>query len=151
MPIWHFSYFHIFLTIKNNKEVDTSPILAILHGKDKQIVLPKVSSDHGLKNFLLTDSTLLVPNALNIPEPVEGIEIPETKIDVVFVPLMAFDTNGHRVGYGKGYYDNFLRKCKPEVIKIGLSFFNTSEQIEDTHARDVKLDYCVTPDRIYEF
>ena len=42
------------------------------------------------------------------PEPVDGVEIPSTKIDVVFVPLLAVDKKGHLVGYGKGFYDTFL-------------------------------------------
>ncbi|NNM17799.1 MAG: 5-formyltetrahydrofolate cyclo-ligase [Croceitalea sp.] len=151
MPIWHYSYYHIFLSIAKNKEVDINAVMAILHGKDKHIVVPKVTSKNRLNHFLLTDATVLMPNTLNIPEPVEGIEIPEIKIDVVFVPLLAFDKLGNRVGYGKGFYDCFLQKCTPETIKIGLSFFEPVDKIEDTHEGDVKLDYCVNPDRVYQF
>jgi 5-formyltetrahydrofolate cyclo-ligase len=74
-----------------------------------------------------------------------------TKIDVAFVQLMAFDKKGHRVGYGKGFYDKFLAKCKPEIIKIGLSFFEPEELISDVLESDVMLDYCVTPSGVYEF
>ena len=55
------------------------------------------------------------------------------------------------MGYGKGFYDNFLSKCKPETIKIGLSFFPPEEKIEDVSENDVKLDFCVTPEGIIEF
>ena len=67
------------------------------------------------------------------------------------MPLLAFDKQGHRVGYGKGFYDVFLSKCQPETIKIGLSFFEAEELIADIYETDVKLDYCVSPNTIYEF
>ena len=68
------------------------------------------------------------------------------------MPLLAFDTLGNRVGYGKGYYDTFLNKCRKETVKIGLSFFGAeNEQITDVNENDVKLDYCITPEKVYEF
>jgi 5-formyltetrahydrofolate cyclo-ligase len=82
---------------------------------------------------------------------VDGLEVPVSKIDVVFVPLLAFDKNGNRVGYGKGFYDNFLAKCREDVIKIGLSFFEPEEIIDDVFKTDIRLDYCVTPFGINNF
>ncbi|MDR9457609.1 MAG: 5-formyltetrahydrofolate cyclo-ligase, partial [Salegentibacter sp.] len=72
-------------------------------------------------------------------------------LDLVFIPLLAFDKTGNRVGYGKGYYDRFLDSCKPGVIKIGLSFFEAEEEIKEMFETDVALDYCVTPNRVYQF
>ena len=102
-------------------------------------------------NYLLTDNTVIKKSAWGIPEPVDGIEIDDRKIDVVFVPLLAFDKQGNRVGYGKGFYDNFLANCKPETLKIGLSFFEAENEILGIYEGDIKLDYCVTPKRIYKF
>jgi 5-formyltetrahydrofolate cyclo-ligase len=102
-------------------------------------------------HFLLTDNTRIKKNEYNIPEPVDGLEVPATKIDVVFVPLLAFDKKGHRVGYGKGFYDKFLSECKPETIKIGLSFFEPEELISDVFEGDILLNYGVTPNTIYSF
>jgi 5-formyltetrahydrofolate cyclo-ligase len=70
---------------------------------------------------------------------------------VVFVPLLAYDKSGQRVGYGKGFYDTFLQQCKPNTVKIGLSFFAPEENIEDVSANDVALDYVVTPEGIVRF
>ena len=70
---------------------------------------------------------------------------------MVFVPLLAFDTQGNRVGYGKGFYDTFLTNCKPETIIIGLSFFEAEAAIEDIFESDVPLNYCVTPEKVYKF
>ena len=151
LPIWSFAYYHIFLPISDKNEIDTSFILSILQGKDKNIVLPKMNKDNTLTNYLLTDSTIIKKNNWNIPEPVDGLEVPPEKIDVVFMPLLAFDTLGNRVGYGKGFYDNFLKQCRPEVIKIGLSLFDAEEKITDIHENDIPMDYCVTPEKIYEF
>ncbi|MEM8927475.1 MAG: 5-formyltetrahydrofolate cyclo-ligase [Bacteroidota bacterium] len=151
MPIWDFSFYHIFLSISRNKEVDTGPLLSIIQGRDKNVVVPKTFSKGVLRNYLLTDSTAFKKNALGIPEPVGGIEISENQLEVVFLPLLAFDLKGNRVGYGGGYYDTFLKKCSPKTLKIGLSFFEAVNQIEDIDENDVPLDYCVTPKKIYEF
>ena len=152
LPIWDKTYFHIFLPIIEHKEVDTEFILHLLSGKDKEILISKSDFEsRNMTHYLLTDNTRIKKNEYNIPEPVDGIEVPSKKIDVVFVPLLAFDKKGNRVGYGKGFYDKFLSECKPEVIKIGLSFFEAEELISDVFDSDVKLDYCVTSNKIYEF
>lgn len=151
IPIWDFFYFHIFLSIEENKEIDTLPLITLLQGRDKNVVVPKVSGENTMDNFLLTDSTAFKKNKWHIPEPVDGILVPEEKIDVIFVPLLAFDEKGNRVGYGKGFYDTFLAKCKRETVKIGLSFFEVEKAITDTHKNDIGLDYCVTPNTVYRF
>jgi len=152
LPIWEKTYFHIFLPITEHNEVNTEFILHLLSGKDKEIVISKSDFDtRNMTHFLLTDSTKIKKNEYNIPEPVDGIEVPSNKIEVVFIPLLAFDKNGHRVGYGKGFYDKFLAECKPETIKIGLSFFEAEELIQDAFESDVMLDYCVTPNEVYIF
>jgi len=150
IPIWDFDYYHIFLPISDNKEPDTSYLLSVLQGKDKNIVIPKVSGEL-LEHYLLTDSTRLKNSEWNIPEPINGIEIPAKKIDVVFLPLLAFDEKGNRVGYGKGFYDNFLAGCKSETIKVGLSLFEAVKKITDVFEGDIPLDYCVTPEKNYSF
>jgi 5-formyltetrahydrofolate cyclo-ligase len=150
--VWGKTYFHLFLTIVEQKEIDTEFILHILQGKDKEIVVSK--SDFAtleMTHYLLTDNTKLKKNEYNIPEPIDGLEVPATKIDVVFVPLLAFDVKGNRVGYGKGFYDKFLSQCKPETIKIGLSFFEVEGNIDDLSENDIQLNYCVTPSEIYTF
>ena len=150
--VWDKLYYHLFLTIEEQKEINTEYILQILAGKDKEIVISKCDfTTLGMTHFLLTDNTKIKKNSYNVPEPVDGLEVPDAKIDVVFVPLLAYDKQGNRVGYGKGFYDNFLSKCKPETIKIGLSFFPPEEKIDDVSESDVKLDFCVTPDRIISF
>lgn len=152
LPIWELTYFHVFLPIVEMHEIDTECILHLLAGKDKEIVVSKSDfATRQMTHFLLTDNTKIKKNSYNIPEPVNGLEVPTTTIDVVFVPLLAFDVLGNRVGYGKGFYDKFLAQCKPETIKIGLSFFGAVDAIHDVFESDVKLDYCVTPEIVYTF
>jgi 5-formyltetrahydrofolate cyclo-ligase len=104
-----------------------------------------------MSHCLLTDSTTIKKNSYNIPEPVDGIAIASSTIEVVFIPLLAFDIKGHRIGYGKGFYDRFLAQCKPETLKIGLTFFEAEVESFETSEDDVRLDYCVTPENIYKF
>ena len=78
------------------------------------------------------------------------MQIEASKLEVIFVPLLAFDKVGHRVGYGKGFYDGFLKNC-PNAVKIGLSFFEADEKIKDIRPDDIALDYCLTPNQIYRF
>lgn len=152
LPIWDKSYYHVFLSIQEFKEVNTETILNILSGKDKNIVISKSNfKTLEMTHYLLTDSTVIKIGHFNIPEPVDGIEISNEKIEVVFVPLLAFDKSGYRVGYGKGFYDIFLKKCHPKTLKIGLSFFEVEDVIEDTNENDIKLDFCVTPNQVYKF
>lgn len=152
LPIWGASFYHIFLTIEEHKEINTDYILNILSGKDKNIVISKSDfKTNTLNNYLLTDNTVIKKNSWGIPEPIDGIEINNNKIEVVFVPLLAFDVDGNRVGYGKGFYDNFLNACSPEVIKIGLSFFEAEQKIKEIQANDVALNHCVSPENRYQF
>jgi len=152
LQIWDKSFYHVFLSIEEQKEVNTDYILNILSGKDKHIVISKSDFEtHEMTHYLLTDSTVIKKNNFNIPEPVDGIEISPDKIEIVFVPLLAFDKQGHRVGYGKGFYDVFLKQCEPQTLKVGLSFFEANEIIEDVNENDIKLDYCVTQNKIYNF
>ena len=152
LDIWTNTYFHVFLPIESQNEVNTEYILHVLQGKDKEIVVSKSNFEFlEMQHFLLTDNTKIKTNKYNIPEPQNGLEVAVSYIDVVFVPLLALDKNGNRVGYGKGFYDKFLTKCKPTTIKIGLSFYEPEELVDDFTANDVKLNYCITPNEIYKF
>lgn len=150
LPIWDFEYYHLFLPIQSKAEIDTSLILTMLQGRDKQVIVPKVRGKN-LEHILLTDSTKIRINSWGIPEPDKGILIKPNQLDVVFTPLLSYDKSGHRVGYGNGFYDDFLANCKSEVIKVGLSFFKSVDQIDGIRSEDISLDYCVNPKEIINF
>ena len=151
IDIWNLQNYHVFFPIEKHKEVDSKLIIQIVQGKDKNVILPKLNLESKtIDSFLLTDSTPMKTNHLGISEPFNGIQINNNQIDLVFVPLLAFDNFGHRVGYGGGYYDKFLSKC-PRAIKVGLSYFDPINKIEDINSKDIKLDYCISPNKVYKF
>ena len=69
-------------------------------------------------------------------------------IDVVLIPLIVFDENGHRIGYGKGYYDRFLESCRPDTLKVGLSILPPIKEIPEVEAHDIPMDYCIGIDQV---
>ena len=150
LPIWHLDYYHLYLPIKAKAEIDTTLILTLLQGKDKQVILPRIKGSE-LEHILLTDITKLKTNILGITEPEKGIKISPEQIDVIFLPLLAWDKSGNRLGYGKGFYDNFLSLCKTNTIKVGLSFFDPVDKIVDIRSKDVRMDFCVNPEGIKKF
>lgn len=152
LDIWSYEYYHIFLPIEKQLEVNTQYILSILQGLDKHIIVSKSDFEtNEMTNYLLTDNTKLVVNSYGIPEPEDGIVIDNEKIEVVFMPLLGYDLLGNRVGYGKGFYDRFLAKCTNDVLKIGLSYFPTEKGIISTKNTDISMNYCISPKKVYSF
>lgn len=90
-------------------------------------------------------------NSLGISEPENGAAAAPENFDLVLVPLLSFDKAGFRVGYGKGVYDKYLKQVRPDAIKVGLSYFEPLSKIDDTDEFDIPLNYCITPQGIYEF
>jgi 5-formyltetrahydrofolate cyclo-ligase len=122
------------------------------HVPQLQVCFPVIDfATSAMKAILVHEETDFVENQYGIPEPEEGDEIMPAEIDIVLVPLLAFDKFGFRVGYGKGFYDRYLALCKPDVITIGFSYFEPVDKIDDTNPFDVPLNYCITPQQVYEF
>jgi 5-formyltetrahydrofolate cyclo-ligase len=145
---------HIFLPITEKKEVNTWPIVEWMRQTYPalQWVLGKTSlATTTMEHFLWETHTALVKSRYGIPEPAGGIPVEPRTLDLVFVPLLAFDLTGHRVGYGKGMYDRFLKQCRPDVRTIGLSLFEPVDVITDAGIHDVPLQTIITPVTIYHF
>ena len=144
---------HAFLPILHKKELDTSFIINRLmkeHGVT--VAVSKTNfEDNSLQCLLFTEATILKENKWGIPEPEDGELVAEHTVDLVLVPLLAYDKNGNRVGYGKGFYDRLLCTCRKDVLKVGLSFYEPVEEIEDINEFDIPLDFCLTDKRVYEF
>lgn len=145
---------HIFLPIRERKEPDTFLVRDWLkeHFPHIRIVFPKADFEHHtMESFADDDALELVVNAFDIPEPAAGNKAPATEIDMVILPLLAFDKQGYRVGYGKGFYDRFMAECRPGTQFIGLSFFEPVEGINDLDNYDRRMNACITPERIYRW
>jgi 5-formyltetrahydrofolate cyclo-ligase len=145
---------HLFLPIGRQKELNTWLLIEQLRKAHPGIAMAVPVADlrqTTLTHFLLKPDTTLVENQWGIAEPVGAVEVPAEAIDMVLLPLLTFDLQGHRVGYGKGFYDRFLARCRPDAQKVGLSLEPPVPQITDTHPFDVSLDAAVTPDEVFWF
>lgn len=139
-----------FLPIKQSKEVNTYFLLESLINEKAKILLTKTNFQskriipHLVHNIFQTKT-----NSLGIPEPIEDREIDVREIELIIIPLLGFDKYGHRVGYGGGFYDLFLKNTQAK--KIGVSLFDIIIEIDDLESHDIPLDYCITPFNIYSF
>ncbi len=146
------TFLHCFIAIEKFNEIDTTLIFKRLWKEfpHVQTLVPRVDFESKeIQNLKFTLDTELVKNIWDIHEPSHDEYVVAQEVDMVLVPGVCFDEQGHRVGYGKGFYDRFLKKCRPDCVKIGLSYFEPVERIDDMHEGDTTLDYCVTPDRIF--
>jgi len=150
LSIWRLKHYHIFISISKYNELDTSSIINKLKSEKKIIIVPKISNNE-LVHIAINDQTEFSINEYGIKEPNNGNHFIIENLDLIFIPLLAFDLEGHRVGYGKGYYDRFLKLTNKSSLKIGLSFFDPINKIQDIDDNDVKLDYCITPTQIHKF
>ncbi|MFN3755771.1 MAG: 5-formyltetrahydrofolate cyclo-ligase [Flavobacterium sp.] len=152
LPLWKKQHFHIFFSIERLKEVDTEPILALLMGKNKTIYISKTNLDtFQMTPVVLEDTTRIELNPWGIPEPINGQEVDPKILDVILVPMVGFDLQGNRVGYGKGFYDRFLERTRPDALKVGLCLFSPVEEITDADVFDVRMNVVVTPEKVYFF
>lgn len=145
---------HIFIPIEKNKEPNTWLIIDRIRREfpNVRLTIPKINSQTGeLESFFFEGLHQLQLNTWGILEPKQGVPAEPEKIDMVLVPLLAFDNCGNRVGYGKGFYDKFLLTCKPSCQKIGISLFTQSDTIDDLHAHDIPVDKVVTPEDVFVY
>lgn len=145
---------HVYLPMEKNNEPDTWAIIDRVRSEfpNVRICIPKVNNQTAeLENFYFEGPHQLETNSWGVPEPKQGIPTPIEKIDLALVPLLCFDWKGDRIGYGKGFYDRFFSKCKPDCKKVGLSFFEPVDSIADVNEHDVKLTSCITPKQVYHF
>jgi 5-formyltetrahydrofolate cyclo-ligase len=105
----------------------------------------------GVTSHVLTPSSELALNRWGIPEPTAAEIVPERELDWILVPLLCFDRRGHRVGYGKGFYDRFLASCRADARKVGVSLLPPADCIGDVNQFDVPLDFCLEGGVVWKF
>lgn len=150
----YIDYVHTYLASPKLGEPQTDPIVRYLQFKNPslKVLVPKIGSGNGeMLHLAIDDEAEWKVNQFGISEPSSGVPVEADLIDLVLVPLLTFDLRGNRVGFGKGYYDRFLALCRKDVIKIGISFFEPAEEIEDINEYDIPLNIVVTPQHIYTF
>ena len=150
LDIWDKNYYHVYLSNENSKEVETDEIINLLFAKNKRVFVPKISSAE-LIHVEINNITEYSLNNFGIREPISSIQNDPDILEVIIIPLLIFDRNGNRVGYGGGYYDRFLANTGVNVLKIGLSLFDPVDKIQDIEKHDISLDYIITPKQVYDF
>ncbi len=125
-----------------NYEIDCLEILRKLEKKKFRISLPIIGSKNSMDFFTYSFKDPLTINKFGIPEPKNNKKILP---DIIFVPLVAFDKNYYRLGYGGGYYDRYLAKLnKNKLITIGFSFSFQKVNNIPVDGYDKKLDMIIT-------
>ncbi|MCK5140515.1 MAG: 5-formyltetrahydrofolate cyclo-ligase [Thermodesulfovibrionia bacterium] len=107
--------------VSKGKEVETKEIIKEELCDERKVIVPKVHGK-GLLCCELSDLDNMEFNCYGILEPADEIKCDISSIDLIIVPGIAFDKNGHRVGYGKGYYDDLLKDAKCRKIALAYDF-----------------------------
>jgi 5-formyltetrahydrofolate cyclo-ligase len=142
----------IFLPIQIKKEPNTFLLFTEFSFDTINYFAPKIDKDSDVINFYSISSIAQLEYGLyQIPEPLTLNKIEFSNLDIILIPLLCFDSNGNRVGYGKGYYDRLLENAPKNLLKIGISLFNEPEQIDDVNSNDIELDFCITPKQLIKF
>jgi len=137
----------VFLPIEKFNEINT---WHLINQVNANFYLPVVKNKN-LKHIKFENKTQLELSKWGIEEPTFGEEVKPTKFDFVIVPLLAYDFIGNRIGYGAGFYDNFLKHCNPKCIFIGVSYFEPETKPIHTYSTDIAIHYCTTPNRLIKF
>ncbi len=126
-----------------NYEIDAINILEKFENYKYKISLPKIKKNYQMEFFEWSSKDPLTINKYGIPEPISNkIVFPR----ILLVPIVAFDKNFNRVGYGGGFYDRYIKKIKKnkKILTIGLAY--SFQKVKDipVNKYDIKLDFIVT-------
>ena len=147
---------HTYWPMASRREINLHPLIDWLHTSGKQIVLPVVDTfsstpEHAprLRHVRFEKAEALRPNRWGLHEPTGGKSVPIEDIDVVVVPALGAGRNGHRLGYGKGYYDAFLRRLAAPTLCPVYADCLVEQMPAEPH--DVPLTIVITEDEIIRF
>jgi 5-formyltetrahydrofolate cyclo-ligase len=139
---------HVMIYMSVQSEVKTKLFFKLFSDNKSKIYVPCVCNNE-ITPMLMGKNMACKPAAFGIPEPVKKIRIKTLKsLNLIIVPGIAFDRHGNRIGFGKGFFDKFLRQLPAKTLKIALAF--SSQIVKKTHAKkhDVKMDYIITEKEI---
>ncbi|KIA89799.1 5-formyltetrahydrofolate cyclo-ligase [Kaistella jeonii] len=141
---------HCFLSMLEKKEIVTRFFMEYFFKNKIRVFVPKIFKGK-LISVEITQETAFIKSFYGITEPESNIDSGEKDFDFVITPLLYCDQHGNRVGYGKGFYDEFFGSINPNSIKVGVGLFPPNESIDDIWEKDFPLDYLVTPVEVLSF
>ena len=136
----------IFLPIHKLKEIDLTPLLS--NGSIHWYAPKSFFDDRRLEFVEIREDDFFPESEYGIPEPQSSDFIDPLILDIVILPMLISDESGYRIGYGKGFYDKFLKRCSAECKRIGVNYFTPVEKIEDVDLHDEPIHFCVCPERL---
>lgn len=140
---------HIFFPIEKLNEINTKIFINYFFERNIQVFVPKMVGNK-IISIQIKPDTVFLQNSWGILEP-QSNENESDYFDYVITPLLYCDTTGNRIGYGKGFYDQFFAGINNDAKKIGVNYFSPTDSIDDVSLQDVKLDYLVTPTEVLSF
>lgn len=144
--------FHTFLPIRRNREIDTWQVIEASVREERIVVVSATDFEkQTMTHFHYSTELLFEEDAFGIPTPRSGKAADLAQLRAIFIPMLAGDKKGNRIGYGKGYYDRLLAGMSPEVLKIGLSLNPLFDHFPFAESHDIALDCCITPQEVWRF
>ena len=139
-----FKHIGIFLPIAKFNEIDLYPLLS----NEKYLwYIPKSFFDERRMEFMAVNpQTELAYSEFMIPEPKGADFIDPTLLDLIVIPLLISDRKHYRVGYGKGFYDEFLKRCRKDCFRLGVNYFEPVYEISDLEDHDEPMHHCIFPE-----
>jgi 5-formyltetrahydrofolate cyclo-ligase len=133
---------HCYLSFRS--EVATNQLIAKLHSANIKVTVPSVREGGAMVHLEHLPDDLLIEKTFGIREPVEQRTVLHNDFDVVFLPLAAFDRKGVRLGYGRGFYDYFLKTLPKDTLRIGLAFASQEVSNVPREEHDALMDFVIT-------
>jgi 5-formyltetrahydrofolate cyclo-ligase len=139
----------IALYYPSNFELNVLKILEFNNILNQDILLPVTDKNNLMNFFSWKKNNVLLVNEFGILEPLKTkAKVP----DIMLVPILAFDKNKHRLGYGRGYYDRYLNKYLNQfknILTVGVAFSFQKHHKLPLNQNDVKLDFIITEKGFY--
>lgn len=134
-----------------HKEIDLSKLWKDTVQKDKNYFFPKIYNQTTMVFLPASKETIFTKNKWGILEPEVNFlkNTPPCKLDIIFIPLVAFDKFGNRIGMGGGYYDRLLATERPKLL-VGVAYEIQKQPIIEVDSWDIKLDLIITEKTIYD-
>jgi len=126
-------------------ELNVLKLLEFNHISSQNLLLPIVEENNKMNFFPWKKNEVLQVNKYGMLEPIKSNQ---STPNVMLVPLIAFDNNKFRLGFGKGYYDRYLKKFK-NILTVGVAFSFQKYHKLPINDKDIKLNYILTEKGIY--